>query len=246
MLWSRNSREARRQKVLDELLEVEPADRLTRLQEAVAAGDVRANEVDQALRLVERLDALRVMTIPHVAGGFRAAHAADLLEVGVADQIVPEAAASEVPASASPAGGAVTSGERRIMARKGSKAKAGTSGKTLSRTTRRRAAIAIVREPEAVSIQTESPEPARLEPEAPIAVDPQILAAQMPIDALEAAARFLARDLAARKVARMSAVPRRRGHRSGADESRSAEPVLAAAGGQQADPAGPTIDWLRP
>jgi hypothetical protein len=245
MLWSRNSREARRQKVLDELLEVEPADRPTRLQEAVAAGDVRANEVDQALRLVERLDALRVMTIPHVAGGFRAAHAADLLEVGGADQL-PEAPASEVPPSASPAGGAVASGERRIRARKGSKAKAGTSGKTLSRTTRRRAAIAIVREPEAVSIHTELAAPVRLEPEAPIAVDPQILAAQMPMDALEAAARFIARDLAARKVARMSAVPRRRGHRSGTEESRSAEPVLAAAGGRQAEPAGPSIDWLRP
>lgn len=245
MLWSRNSREARRQKVLDELLEVEPADRPTRLQEAVAAGDVRANEVEQALRLVERLDALRVMTIPHVAGGFRAAHAADLLDVGGADQL-PEAPASEVPASASPAAGAVTFGERRIRARKGSKAKAGTSGKTLSRTTRRRAAIAIVREPEAISIQTELPAPARLEPEAPIAVDPQILAAQMPMDALEAAARFIARDLAARKASRMSAVPRRRGHRSGTDESRSAEPVLAAARGRQVDPAGPTIDWLRP
>ena len=237
MLWSKNGREARRQKVLDELLEVEPADRLARLQEAVAAGDVRANEVEQALRLVERLDALRVMTIPHVAGGFRAAHSTDLREVIGTDQLVPEAPASEVQESPSLAGEAVESRERRIRARKGSKAKAGASGKTRSYTSRRRAAIAIVREPEAVSIQTDMPA---------IAVDPQILAAPMPIDALEAAARFIARDLAARKVARVSAVPRRRVHRSGSDVSRSTEPVLSAVGGREADTVGPSIDWLRP
>jgi len=78
MFWSKTDREARRQKVLDELIEIEPVDRPSRLQEAVTAGDVRASEVDQALRLVDRLDALRVMSIPHVDGGFRgAAHGTD-------------------------------------------------------------------------------------------------------------------------------------------------------------------------
>jgi hypothetical protein len=63
-LWSRSRREERRQKVLDELLELDPEARPGRLQIAVAAGDVRGDEVDEALRLVHRLDELRVMTIP--------------------------------------------------------------------------------------------------------------------------------------------------------------------------------------
>lgn len=64
MLWSRSRREERRQKVLDELLELDPEERPGRLEIAVATGDVRADEVDEALRLVHRLDELRVMTIP--------------------------------------------------------------------------------------------------------------------------------------------------------------------------------------
>jgi hypothetical protein len=68
VFWSRGAREARRQKVLDELMELDPADRRLRLQHAVVAGDVRSGEVDQALRLVARLDALRVMTLPLTDG----------------------------------------------------------------------------------------------------------------------------------------------------------------------------------
>lgn len=64
MFWMRNRREARRQQVLDELLALDPGARRGRLEVAVTAGDVRADEVDSALRLVGRLDALRVMTIP--------------------------------------------------------------------------------------------------------------------------------------------------------------------------------------
>ena len=64
MFWTRASRAARRQKVLDELLGLDPAERRGHLEVAVAAGDVRADEVDSALLLVQRLDALRVMTIP--------------------------------------------------------------------------------------------------------------------------------------------------------------------------------------
>lgn len=63
MFWNRTSREARRQEVLDELLELDPGQRQPRLELAVAAGDVRANEVEETLRLVHRLAALRVMTV---------------------------------------------------------------------------------------------------------------------------------------------------------------------------------------
>jgi hypothetical protein len=62
VFWSRTSRETRRQEVLDELLELDPSQRQARLELAVAAGHVRANEVEETLRLVHRLDALRVMT----------------------------------------------------------------------------------------------------------------------------------------------------------------------------------------
>jgi hypothetical protein len=64
MFWNRVRREARRQKVLDELLELDPNDRRARLEAAVAAGDVRADEVDSALQMVHRLDNLRGMTLP--------------------------------------------------------------------------------------------------------------------------------------------------------------------------------------
>jgi hypothetical protein len=64
VFWSRSRREARRQQVLDELLGLEPEKRSARLEVAVAAGDVRADEVESALRLVHRLDQLRVMTVP--------------------------------------------------------------------------------------------------------------------------------------------------------------------------------------
>ena len=68
MFWSRTSREARRQEVLDELLELDPSQRQARLELAVAAGHVRANEVEETLRLVHRLDALRVMMV-HPSSG---------------------------------------------------------------------------------------------------------------------------------------------------------------------------------
>jgi hypothetical protein len=63
VFWSKSGRDSRRQKVLDELLELDPADRRQRLELAVAAGDVRSVEVDQALHLVARLDSLRRMTL---------------------------------------------------------------------------------------------------------------------------------------------------------------------------------------
>lgn len=63
MLWTRSRREAKRQMVLDELLGLDPSERRGRLELAVAAGDLQVDEVDTALRMVQRLDALRVMTI---------------------------------------------------------------------------------------------------------------------------------------------------------------------------------------
>lgn len=63
MFWSRAGREVRRQKVLDELLQLDPTERQAYVAVAVAAGDVRASEVDETLRLVHRLDSLRVMTL---------------------------------------------------------------------------------------------------------------------------------------------------------------------------------------
>ena len=64
VFWNRTAREARRQKVLEELTELTTEERRLRMDRAVAEGDVRAGEVEEALRLVGRLDALRVMTIP--------------------------------------------------------------------------------------------------------------------------------------------------------------------------------------
>jgi hypothetical protein len=64
VFWNRAAREARRQKVLDDLIELNPEERRLRMDRAVAEGDVRAGEVEEALRVVARLDALRVMTIP--------------------------------------------------------------------------------------------------------------------------------------------------------------------------------------
>ena len=54
MFWSRSRREARRQRVLDELLVLDPEARRGRLEVAVVEGDVRAEEVDAALSLVHR------------------------------------------------------------------------------------------------------------------------------------------------------------------------------------------------
>ena len=63
MFWKRSRREERRQKVLDDLLAMDPTARRGRIDQALAAGDVHADEVDSALRLVDRLDALSVFTV---------------------------------------------------------------------------------------------------------------------------------------------------------------------------------------
>lgn len=67
MLWSRSDRDARRQKVLDELLEMDAEHRRRRLDLAVASGEVHSDEMMATMQLVTRLDALRLMSVP--AGG---------------------------------------------------------------------------------------------------------------------------------------------------------------------------------
>ena len=62
----KSRREELRQKVLDELPELDPAARGRRLDQAVAAGDVRPDEVESALRLLQRLEALSVFTVPPI------------------------------------------------------------------------------------------------------------------------------------------------------------------------------------
>ena len=64
MFWPRGRREERRQRVLDELLTLDPGNRRERLDLAVATHELRADEVEPALRLVERLDRLRDMRVP--------------------------------------------------------------------------------------------------------------------------------------------------------------------------------------
>jgi hypothetical protein len=64
MFWTHDGRAGRRQKVLDELMDLDPAARRSHLETAVAAGDVRESEVESALLLVHRLDVVRVMTVP--------------------------------------------------------------------------------------------------------------------------------------------------------------------------------------
>lgn len=63
MFWSRVRREARQQRVLDELLTLDPGNRRERLEVAVAAHELRPEEVGPALHLVERLDRLREMRV---------------------------------------------------------------------------------------------------------------------------------------------------------------------------------------
>jgi hypothetical protein len=271
MFWSKTGRETRRQRVLDELIEIDPVDRPSRLQEAVTAGDVRANEVDQALRLVDRLDALRVMSIPHVDGGLRGApHGTDTENlVGVAESqsvaaefesvpaeapsaaadvafvaaeaqpvaadVEPVPAEAEVRADAVSVGRIVRSRERRLVARKGAKAKAAVAAKVVGRA-QKSAAVPIVREPTAVAI----------EPEMVPTIDPRILAAPMPIDALESAARLIARDFGKGRAQRRGASPQPGTKMSGSDVGVGVEPSLAGARRRQVEPAEPSIDWLRP
>jgi hypothetical protein len=64
VFWSRMRRDMRRQIVLDQLIEMDFESRLKRLDAAVAAHEIKRDEVDSALRIVERLDRVREMRVP--------------------------------------------------------------------------------------------------------------------------------------------------------------------------------------
>lgn len=64
MFLKRATRTSRRQRVLEELLWLDPVDRERRIIAAVAAGDFGADEAEASLRLVTRLDSLREMALP--------------------------------------------------------------------------------------------------------------------------------------------------------------------------------------
>lgn len=64
MFGKQPNRVARRQRVLEELLWLEPVDRERRIIAAVASGEFSAEEMDSALRLVSRLDSLRTTSFP--------------------------------------------------------------------------------------------------------------------------------------------------------------------------------------
>jgi hypothetical protein len=81
--------------VLDELLELDQGQRQARLDLAVAAGHVRPDEVEETLRLVHRLEGLRVMTFYPL--GQRASGEAPVEAVDVLAPCDPAAAPGFVP-----------------------------------------------------------------------------------------------------------------------------------------------------
>jgi hypothetical protein len=64
MFGKRSKDAARRQRALEELLWLDPVDRERRIIAAVAHGDFSADEAEAALRLVARLDSLRKLSLP--------------------------------------------------------------------------------------------------------------------------------------------------------------------------------------
>jgi hypothetical protein len=64
MFGKRSRDTARRQRALEELLWLDAVDRERRIIASVARGDFTADEAEAALRLVQRLDSLRTMSLP--------------------------------------------------------------------------------------------------------------------------------------------------------------------------------------
>jgi hypothetical protein len=201
VFWSRSNRQARRQQVLDELLTLEPGERRGRLELAVTAGDVRAGEVDAALQLVNRLDALRVMVVP--AGG--------LLPGGIVPIRPLATDGAGVPSDAAEAVGAV-------------------------------------------EVVTDEADPEILVEVGVPATNPWLDSAPLPVDAVEAAARLISHDLAARRMRMRAATrsSRQRRLRHVAGERLVRVEVVPALESLQPDaesePAEswPSISWLRP
>jgi hypothetical protein len=124
VFWTRSRREARRQLVLDELLALDPAERRGRLDLAVTAGDVKPDEVEEALKLVQRLDVLRVMTIPssgRLPGGILPIRQRPTIEVepvAADDAAAAIDVSSSSPDAAEPAAGHARSGIRSSRRRR--------------------------------------------------------------------------------------------------------------------------------
>jgi hypothetical protein len=170
LFWTRHRREARRQQVLDELLALGPAERLGRLDQAVVAGDVRADEVDSALRLVGRLDALRVMTVPpssRLPGGIAPITERRLARVQTDPDAADDSSPSSLSVDVSEAGDIAGVGEPEVDAadpadtrersRRSRVASTARSGRRSSRRRRARAAADLPAEGE-IEIVPETPE----------------------------------------------------------------------------------------
>jgi hypothetical protein len=270
MFWKRSKRVSRRQRVLEELLWLDPVDRERRAIAAVAAGDFGADEVDAVLRLVARLDSLRDMSPPRggrllassPAVGYRAADAADAPEPpdgqsrgAIGPEFEPDlVVGSRRDAEAAAVAQATAPAEARSRAEGGGDAGAGAGGEASTgnghREPRHRArgghpardagAIPIERERVAVPVEAELLA-------VPVDSDP----AGPPVDALDAAERWISGERS--KGGRAPARSQERGVREATTElqaaSRSetsrAESSEGDASGT-ADEAWPTIAWLRP
>jgi hypothetical protein len=220
VFWKRSNRDERRQRVLDELFVVKPAERRERLDRAVAAGEVRADEVESTLRLVERLDALRVFTIPNDAEP-------DVTAVTNKGRVAPDHA----PIGAVKEGAVVAETQSVVAAAEPRARRAPRNGD--SRTRRKRVAVPVLPDTEAAR--------------------PWLDTAVMPLDALEAASRLVARDRAAHKPRRGVDTSSGNGLRAVMEDrpetqfeadapvSISIEPAQPAA-----DENWPSIAWLRP
>lgn len=234
MFWTRARREERRQRVIDELLDIAPEERRQRLDLAVAAGDIHKNEVDGALQLVQRLDALRAMTIPpngHTASGV------------ISDEAQPAALEGEP----------VDPGASQTPASEGME-------------------LALPEPADDTELSAPAPPPGPAELEPPTGAEPEpavswLFSAPLPIDAVEAAGRLLARDVALRRVRAGAHSSRQRRLRSGAGglslQAQTVAPLPASLLARVSAPLpatvvaepgteapfgeyGPTISWLRP
>jgi hypothetical protein len=230
MFWSRSGREARRRKVLDELLELDPQDRPGRLESAVASGDVRADEVHDALQLVSRLDALRLMTLPSKGLKTTLPGAVRVHPAPATDEATGDDSERTEPAASEPAVEAVPEGKARRRRRP-----------------RNRAAGLSEDAPSEVVAPTEIEVPVDLAvPAVPVVEATPAGAQPIPPDLLETAARQVARELSARRshgAARSSRA--RRLHAVALSDSRHhVEPVPA--GDAPSEASWPDISWLRP
>jgi hypothetical protein len=196
VFWKRSHREERRQKVLDELFALDPAERRNRLDRAVAAGEVHASEVDSTLKLVQRLDALSVFTLHPAAPAADPASDTATAEPAVADPEPQPVAIAEPVVHDAP----------------------------------RDTAARARRSPVGVPVVADTEDARRW-----------LDTADMPLDALEAASRLVARDRAARRPGRTPAAPE-------TPESTTVMPVGISI--EPAEPAAdenwPSIAWLRP